>query len=302
MFYYQQRTPVQAAYYDFHIAAGRGAMMLPFITDPNKQYLAKYVLMNEFHRRLHPYSFLKPGDKVVTVGVHDGFIDLGFSSLFVIAALVGPEGHVWAIDPDERNIEPIEAFAAANGIANVTTIRTGVWSERTSLEFVFFRDFSSSNEVRSVFEASRKAYQDLWGDERIERESYTRNVDVDTLDRIVADQIREPIDFLNLTINGAEAEALAGAETLLRSERMTVAFPIQKLSDPLYDHLRSFGFDIAVADAPTKAWDRRQFLYACGTRLPEADLLERGFRPAEIAADPDDPFLFQVKVQDEEGS
>jgi len=285
MFYYQQRTPVQSAYYVFHIAA-----------------LAKYLLMNEFHRRLHPYSFIKPGDKVVTVGVHDGFIDMGLSSLFIASAIVGPQGHVWAIDPDERNIEAIESFAAANGVANVTAIRTGVWSERTSLEFVFFRDFSSSNEVRSVFEASRRACRELWGDERIERETYTRNVDVDTLDHIVSGHIGESIDFLNLTINGAEAEALAGAEMLLRTERITVAFPVQKLSDPLYDQLRSFRFNFALADAPTKAWDRRQFLYACGTRLPEADLLERGFRPAEIAADPDDPFLFQVKLQDDKGS
>ena len=294
LFYHQPRTAIQSVYYDFHVRNGRGACMFPFIDEPHLHYLARYVLMNEFHRRLHPFTFLEPGDTAVMVGVHDGFIELGYSTLFIMSAIVGPRGHVYAIDPDERNIRAIEQYCRKNNVENITTIQQGVWSEKATLEFTFFRDFSSSNEVRTLFDGQRDTCEQLWGAQRIERESYTQAVEVDTLDAIIERSVGEAVDFLNVTINGAEGAAITGASRLIQRPSLKIAFPLQRLDDPLYKTLADAGFRIAVADAPTKAWDETQFLYGCATRDSSNSLRERGFVPAVLHTDPDHPHLFDI--------
>ena len=282
MFYYQQRTQLQRLYYDFHLQNGRGSSMLGFITEPHLQYLARYQLLNLFHRNLHPFSFLKEGDKALMVGFHDGFINLGYSTLLIMAALVGPEGHVWGVDPDERNIKAAAEFIETNDVKNVTLVQKGVWEEKGKLDFTFYADYSSSNTITELHETNLEAETGIWGKDRIRRESGKVSVEVDTIDNIAEEFVGGGLDFINLTINGAEPEAIEGADKCLNWPGVSVAFPINDPVHPVFNRLEKRGFRIAVANAPTKAWDDAQFLYACATRVEEAELENRGYVPSKI--------------------
>jgi len=284
-FYYQPWNDVQRIYYEFHRQNGRGATILPFINRTSHRYLSQYILLNEFHRRLHPFQFLKSGDHAMMVGIHEGFINLGYSTLFVMSALVGEKGHIWAVDPDERNITAIEEFCRINMVSNVTTLQKAVYREKKQLEFVRFSDFSSSNMAKDQFDRKQQIHKELWGEERRERETEVITVEADTVDNLIRDQIKEPVRFLNLTINGTEGDALAGAHSFMAQPEVEIAFPMQNLEDPLYEILEHQGFSVAVADAPTKAWDPKQFLYGLATHRSSVELKAIGFSPAQITND-----------------
>ncbi len=276
-FMYRPRNATQRLYYDFHRQRGRGAKILDFEQDADNHYLTHYMLLRGVHAELHPFSYLKPGNHAVMVGFHDGFMTLGVSTLLITASLVGHQGHVWAFDPDPRNVEAARTYIDENGIDNVTVVEKGVWSSSGSLEFTFYKDFSSSNTVSTLHQANAEAQRNIWSAERMARESCTAKADVDTLDSLIKAYVGHAPDFVNLTINGAEAEALKGANKLLEHSRATIAFPINDPQHRMFEDLRNSGYTIVVADAPTKAWEARQFLYACAVKEDRDRLKARGY-------------------------
>lgn len=292
--HYQPWTEAQRLYYEYHVNAGRGARLLPLELGGENDFLVQYEMLDSVHRHLNPYRLLRKGDHALMAGVHDGFIELGVSTLFIMAARVGPTGHVWAVEPDARNRAAIEEYANRCGVSNVTLIPKAVWRERTELEFVTFTDFSSSNMSRESFERKEEDQKKLWGRKRRERESTATVVQADTIDNIIREDIGEEVRFVNLTINGAEAEALKGADEFLRKPDMRVAFPLQELESPLYPILEQYGLNTAVGDAPTKAWEGRQFLYGTASHLSEGDLTVLGYVPARLETDPSFPNRFRV--------
>ncbi len=65
MIYTQPRTETQSLYYRLWSRAGPGGRLLPL---DGRRYLTDYVLLREFHRRLHPFQFVTPGSCVIQVG------------------------------------------------------------------------------------------------------------------------------------------------------------------------------------------------------------------------------------------
>lgn len=71
------------------------------------------------HRVFEPFETeiikreIKPGDVVVDIGANIGYYTL------IFARLVGPEGKVYAFEPDPANFELLRANVAANGYENV---------------------------------------------------------------------------------------------------------------------------------------------------------------------------------------
>jgi hypothetical protein len=121
-------------------------------------------------------------------------------------------------------------------------------------------------------------------------------VDATTLDDALGRHLDAPPDFVNITINGAEPEAIEGAIKTLTYPGVTIAFPMRDPKLGMYDLLRKQGASMAVADAPTKAWEGRQFLYVCATKEPPTALEERGFRPARIAPSDAAPQTYDVEL------
>ncbi len=131
------------------------------------------------------YRQLQPGDVVVDAGAFPGDY-----ALFA-ARQVGPEGFVWAFEPDENNRRVLERNLQKSGIQNVEIVPQGLWKEETTLSL----------------DAQGLA-------SRIERQG-SKRIEVTTLDQFLQERGLEKIDVLKMDIEGAELEALEGAKHAL---------------------------------------------------------------------------------------
>jgi len=133
---------------------------------------------------------LRPGMRVLDVGANIGYFTLLF------ARLVGPAGHVYAFEPEPRNLELLQRNVARNGYTNVTAVPKAV----------------------SCVSGSQRLYKspDNLGDHRLAHGMIGRewvDVSVVALDEFFASDVR--VDFIKLDIQGAECGALRGARALL---------------------------------------------------------------------------------------
>src|SRR6185437_4083476 len=73
--------------------------------------------------RLAPLQLaIARGDVAVQVGA------VGKGEIWEMARLVGPNGHVIAVEPAPDNLEAIRARIESEGIRNITVIPKGAWS------------------------------------------------------------------------------------------------------------------------------------------------------------------------------
>jgi FkbM family methyltransferase len=282
--YMKPRTNVQRFYYNYLQKHGRGSFFLPEAHEFCSPYLANYELVSGMLRHIYPFSFLESGDIAVMVGSHDGFIELGLSQTCISSAIVGDTGLVQVIDCDPRNIQALQKYAIENKVNNVKALHRGVWSESGDMEFLFFSDFSSSNTIMSVAETKMEMWKNRWGNDRLENSTYRETVRVDTIDNILKEtDLFGEIDFLNLTLNGAEIPAIKGAMDTISSSRLrAISFPLQSETAEACRILSENNFTITAADAPTKAWDQEPFLYACATRISTEEILYKGFLKTKL--------------------
>lgn len=285
IFYFKPVDRVAELYYEFWQKNGRNARLFPFIHRKADHFLGRYVLPRDFHSHLQPFQFVEEGHRTVHVGFHDQYIDMGISHPLILAGLVGESGTVCAIDPDKTNTEAMLHYVKRHGIRNLSVIYGGVWEEKGTVEFVMFDDYTSSNTVAGVFDSFRDGAERRWGKKRIEQQSRVETIEVDTLDNTVAANAKGDmrVDFLNLTVNGAEPRILAGAVRVLEANPgIRVCFPFSHLSSEMQNMLESMGFLIAVADSPHRPWETEQFLYACALRADPGHLTASGFRRATV--------------------
>jgi len=180
---------------------------------------------------------VRPGDTVLDVGANIGYYTLQF------ARQVGPQGHVFAFEPDPQNFALLKLNVRQNGYANVTLVPKAV---------------AARSERRRLFRN-----RDNRGDHRIYASGDDReSVDIETvaLDEFFAGDSR-PIDFVKMDIQGAECEALSGMQSLLarnRHLRMFTEFWPRGMrlcgSDPeqFLRRLLELGFEVRVIDEQTE--------------------------------------------------
>lgn len=300
MLYFQPMTTIQRIYYEYHATHGRGANMFPYIDDPNLHYLSRYVLTKEFHRELHPFSFLRKDHNVVMVGVHDGFIELGYSMLFITASLISPVGRVWALDIDKRNVDAVQNYAERFEVRNARAFQKGIWNEKGEKEFLFFKDYTSSNMVSSSVESRTEMLEKKWGSERLREKTFREVVPVNTLDAILEEEgISEPIHYLNVAVNGAELQVIEGAQRLLLSKDLEViSFPYRYTTFNVAAYLQDLGFKILVAEGNTKSWEEEPFYFACAVKMNEEEIRDRGFVPVEITPNSDVDWGFDLALKE----
>lgn len=120
---------------------------------------------------------------------------LGFGELRLAPEM--PQGHIYAIEADERCYALLARNLAWNGIKNVTPLHRGVWSEETELDLG--SGFAQANSlVGEVHEGDT-----------------ARKVRTIALDGLVHAYGLQRVDMVSLTLNGAEVEALDGAAEML---------------------------------------------------------------------------------------
>ena len=150
-------------------------------------------------------EFVEPGMTVFDVGASHGYYTLLF------AKLVG-EGSVHAFEPEEWNFRRLSANLVLNGVENVVTQRAAIFDRPGEVELnVFPRDLYGWHTLGTP---------EMEVDGRPAPPTERQRVPAFTLDGYCEEHRVQRIDFLKLDVEGAELDALRGAERLLRERRI----------------------------------------------------------------------------------
>jgi FkbM family methyltransferase len=179
-------------------------------------------------------SIVKPGMIVVDVGAHAGYYSL------LAARLAGPEGQVYAFEPEPANYRLLIENIELNAYRNIHAFPQAVAGSTGRLSFYISPWGSDRNSL----------YQDNTGAE-------ARRVEVDavTLDDFMATVGWPAIDLIKMDIEGAEFVALEGMkETLERTQKLIMEFSPAALDaghvkpEDLLKKLSGFGFVFSVIE------------------------------------------------------
>jgi FkbM family methyltransferase len=132
--------------------------------------------------------------------------NFGFFSL-IAARLVGPEGRVFAFEPEASLMERIKANVERNGLKNVTLVDAAIWSESGSV--TFHRSDCGTSPDRGTGHVAQKAGSEVG--------IQVRSVALDDFIR----QNPAP-DVIKCDVEGAELEAFRGAGRLLEQHKPLV--------------------------------------------------------------------------------
>jgi FkbM family methyltransferase len=179
-------------------------------------------------------AFAGPGAVCVDVGAEFGLYT------WTLAGLVGPRGHVHAVEPQPGPAGFVDATRRLLGAAHVTVHRTalGAAAGRGAL----------SLPRRRMLPVHGRAFLTTGADGLGSNAEFARHdevpVAVSTLDDLVADLQLDRLDLVKVDIEGAEATLLAGAAKTLEGFRPVLMLELEDR------HLARFGTTVAdvVAD------------------------------------------------------
>jgi len=167
--------------------------------------------------RLLVRRFLRPGDVFVDGGAHVGMFSL------VAAAAVGATGSVYAFEPSPETYAGLEANVALNGFGNVRAHQEALAAEDGILQF-------------TVFDGDTAAFSSVHPGSDV---AGGRTIDVAS--KRLADRVPQEvwprIAMLKLDVEGAELDALRGAEPLLDAVHPVI------LMEFVPGHFKAFGVD-----------------------------------------------------------
>jgi FkbM family methyltransferase len=158
---------------------------------------------------------VRSGQTAIDLGANIGYFTL------LLAQLVGPEGRVFAFEPDPANFELLERNVGANNYTNVTCFRKAV-ADRSG-RTLLYRSASNPGDHKLVDDGSREAVE----------------VEVVALDDALP-ELRGSVHWIKMDIQGAELAALGGMRALLDSApELTVVTELSELT------LAEFGASVA---------------------------------------------------------
>ncbi|MBI3312896.1 MAG: FkbM family methyltransferase [Candidatus Omnitrophica bacterium] len=232
------------------------------------RYLALWIkkinLANSFEIKLIE-NFCRSGMSAVDIGANIGFYSMMFSRA------VGPEGKVWAFEPDPLNFSMLERNLSQNAIQNVYAV----------------------NKAAGPNSGASFLYQSKWhtGDHRIVDHGEGREkipIKILALDEFFADK---NIDFIKIDIQGAEGMALEGMKkTLARNPNVVILMEFWPMGirecggvpEDVLIHLQDLGFVIENIDEHSNVLEKimnpKSFVYSLGNQNA-TDLLVRRPNP-----------------------
>ncbi len=144
---------------------------------------------------------LKPGMVFVDVGANDGYY-----SLFA-ARRVDPDGRVVSVEPSSRERGHLERNLARNGLDNVAIVPSALGASAGVADLHLAHGEHAGHNTLGGF-----AHDD------VVPESHER-VSIETLDAVTSRLGLPRVDFIKIDVEGAEANVIAGANTVLTSMR-----------------------------------------------------------------------------------
>jgi FkbM family methyltransferase len=178
---------------------------------------------------------VKPGMVVIDLGAHVGYYTL------LAAKLVGPEGKVYAFEPEPTNYALLLKNIALNGYENIVTTRVAV-SNRVGPATLFLTSLDSGRHSTHHHGLP---------------EGGTVAVEATTLDAFLQAEGWPTVDLVKIDVEGAELEVLEGMDQLLRKSselKLIIEFNPFSLhnagADPLQllDKLASWHFSVHCID------------------------------------------------------
>lgn len=138
---------------------------------------------------------LKAGQTFVDVGANIGYYTL------LAARIVGPQGRVYAFEPDAANFKLLEKNTAANGHGNVTAVNKAL-SNKTGTARLY---------LNPVNRGDHRIYDSNDGRPSV-------GIETVTLDRFF-EKLDKQVHFIKMDVQGAEAAALGGMKGLIRKNK-----------------------------------------------------------------------------------
>jgi FkbM family methyltransferase len=137
---------------------------------------------------------LHPGMTVIDIGANIGYYSV------LASRIVGDSGHVFAIEPEPKNRALLAKNAAENACKNISISALAISSRGGTARLYTDRsNFGNpSLEARNIIDRASSI-----------------EVTTTTLDDFVTREVREPVDFIKMDVQGAEGLVLAGAEHVL---------------------------------------------------------------------------------------
>jgi FkbM family methyltransferase len=202
--------------------------------------------------------------KELLIGRGDCALQVGTPNTWTVDRLhriVGPTGRIVIIEAEPRNAERLSRYARSKGLTNVHVIPKAAWNRKG---------------VHQLLVAPRS------GDHRMEmpaivhdndllREDYyegAREIEVDTVDSMLASVGATDVRFAEIAVNGAEPQVLEGMEeTLRRTHRLFVKGHArdresgQPINVPIASFLERHGFQTRTTKptpSPAEAWGNRE--------------------------------------------
>lgn len=168
-------------------------------------------------------------DEVLTFGENEVFVDGGCcdfknSEIFIKKMdKLGFDYKIYAFEPDKTNIQNCEKRIKELGISNVELMPFGLWEKNACMEFYALENASSHfSEFESLGDVSEclKPLNEV-----------SESVEVRSLDSC----IKEKVTFIKMDIEGAELEALKGAEQILCKDKPKLAICIYHKKEDLWE-------------------------------------------------------------------
>jgi FkbM family methyltransferase len=178
------------------------------------------------------FAALKGGETVLDIGAYAGITSI------IFAQLVGPTGHVYAVEPDATNFEcaqiNVKMAEDVMGLKNITLIRKAIWSHSKGLLFSNEGAMGSSAvAITGGLRGKEEIVPSMRLEDFFEEYGLTR------------------ADFVKIDIEGAEVEVLQSSASFLKSTKARLIvephFVDGVLStDRCRGYLESAGFHVKV--------------------------------------------------------
>ncbi|MDR0699599.1 MAG: FkbM family methyltransferase [Tannerella sp.] len=144
---------------------------------------------------------------------HESYFDCGAFTGDTVASFLNAVGglyrHIWAAEPDRSNYEQLAKYASEAKLTEIDIINKGIYAYTGKLPF------RENGTMLSMISEDAENY-----------------IDVDTIDHITDGA---PVTYIKMDVEGAELQALKGAEQTIRSNRPTLGISIYHKQRDLID-------------------------------------------------------------------
>lgn len=163
----------------------------------------------------------KKGDIIIDCGAYVGQFSI------LASKIVGSQGKVISLEPDPFNFNKLADNIKLNQAKNIIALNKGIWNENCQLDFV-------QDDHASTIGTCMNGNSD----------NQAISVSVITLDSLIQECNLEKVNFIKMDIEGAEIEAIQGADQLLKQFNPNLAIasyhvrngkPTWKSLEPMLD-------------------------------------------------------------------